>query len=59
MRRSLPPAAASREPRARRPTGITQWLTSADEAARERTLDAVWKMQKLDIATLERAHQGW
>jgi predicted 3-demethylubiquinone-9 3-methyltransferase (glyoxalase superfamily) len=40
------------------PREIARWLTVPDEAANERMLAALWKMQKIDIATLRRAFAG-
>jgi predicted 3-demethylubiquinone-9 3-methyltransferase (glyoxalase superfamily) len=40
------------------PTAITEWMASPDPAARDRVLQAVWQMKKLDISVLERAHDG-
>lgn len=40
------------------PAHFAKWLTGADRAASERTLQAVWQMKKIDIAALERAHRG-
>ena len=40
------------------PRDITRWLTATDQAASERMLAALWKMQKIDIAALRRAFAG-
>jgi predicted 3-demethylubiquinone-9 3-methyltransferase (glyoxalase superfamily) len=40
------------------PANIATWVAGADRAASERTLEAIWKMKKIDIAALERAHRG-
>ncbi len=40
------------------PSNLAQMLTDPDRAKSKRTLDAMLKMRKLDIATLEKAHAG-
>ena len=40
------------------PAALEAMLTDADEARRNRVLQAVWSMIKLDIAQLEKAYQG-
>jgi predicted 3-demethylubiquinone-9 3-methyltransferase (glyoxalase superfamily) len=40
------------------PQQIAQWMTTSDPAAKDRALQAMLTMDKLDIATLERALQG-
>jgi predicted 3-demethylubiquinone-9 3-methyltransferase (glyoxalase superfamily) len=40
------------------PTAITEWMTSKDEAARDRGFEAIMQMKKLDIAALQRAFDG-
>jgi predicted 3-demethylubiquinone-9 3-methyltransferase (glyoxalase superfamily) len=40
------------------PSSIAEWLTSQDTAARDRAFQAVMKMGKLDIATIQAAFAG-
>jgi len=40
------------------PEVVTAWLTSDDEAARERVFHALVPMHRLDVAALERAYRG-
>jgi predicted 3-demethylubiquinone-9 3-methyltransferase (glyoxalase superfamily) len=40
------------------PKQMSGWMASKDIAARDRAFAAMMKMQKLDIATLERAYRG-
>ena len=40
------------------PRRLTELMTTGDHAARRRVAEAMLKMVKLDIATLEAAHQG-
>jgi predicted 3-demethylubiquinone-9 3-methyltransferase (glyoxalase superfamily) len=40
------------------PQQIAQWMTASDPAAKDRAFQAMLTMDKLDIATLERALQG-
>ena len=40
------------------PTGMSAWMASGDEAARDRAFAAMLKMGRLDIAALERAYRG-
>jgi predicted 3-demethylubiquinone-9 3-methyltransferase (glyoxalase superfamily) len=40
------------------PSRIWDWLNGEDPARVQRVTSAVWKMQKLDLATLERAAEG-
>lgn len=40
------------------PARITEWITTADKAARDRVFEAILRMEKLEIATLERAFEG-
>ncbi|WP_303983750.1 VOC family protein [Dongia mobilis] len=40
------------------PAALEAMLSDPDEAARNRVLQAVWSMIKLDIAQLEKAYQG-
>jgi predicted 3-demethylubiquinone-9 3-methyltransferase (glyoxalase superfamily) len=39
------------------PSKIGEWLSSPDKEKRERVMNAVWSMVKLDIPTLERAYE--
>ena len=40
------------------PTQLADWIADSDRAKAERTMDALMKMKKLDIAALEKAHDG-
>ncbi len=40
------------------PSHIAEWMTSKDAAARDRAFDAVMRMKKLDIATIQAAFDG-
>lgn len=40
------------------PKGLARWLTSGEEAARDRVFNALMGMRKLDVAALEAAHRG-
>jgi predicted 3-demethylubiquinone-9 3-methyltransferase (glyoxalase superfamily) len=40
------------------PSQIWEWLTGDDPAKVKRVTGAVWQMEKLDPATLERAASG-
>lgn len=40
------------------PSRMTEWMTSEDAAARDRTFQAMLSMQKLDVATLQAAFEG-
>jgi predicted 3-demethylubiquinone-9 3-methyltransferase (glyoxalase superfamily) len=40
------------------PSGISEWMTSKNAAARDRAFSAMLKMQKLDIAALRAAFEG-
>jgi len=40
------------------PAALDEWMHAADAARAKRVADALMKMVKLDIATLEKAHRG-
>ena len=40
------------------PSALDAWMSSGDSAATGRVLQALWGMEKLDLATLERAFRG-
>jgi predicted 3-demethylubiquinone-9 3-methyltransferase (glyoxalase superfamily) len=40
------------------PSSIEELISEEDPARKDRVLKAVWQMQKLDIATLEKAYRG-
>jgi predicted 3-demethylubiquinone-9 3-methyltransferase (glyoxalase superfamily) len=40
------------------PSAMTEWMTGADQAARDRVFRAMLPMKKLDLAALRRAHDG-
>ena len=40
------------------PSSIEELISEEDPARKDRVLKAVWQMQKLDIATLEKAYDG-
>lgn len=40
------------------PSSLRALMSSADEPARDRMLDALYTMKKLDVAALQRAHDG-
>jgi predicted 3-demethylubiquinone-9 3-methyltransferase (glyoxalase superfamily) len=40
------------------PAAVAGWMTSEDEAARERVFQALMPMRRLDVAALERAFRG-
>lgn len=40
------------------PTQMNEWMTASDQAKSQRVMQALMQMQKLDIATLERAFRG-
>ena len=40
------------------PSSIEELISEEDPARKDKVLKAVWQMQKLDIATLEKAYRG-
>ncbi|MCM2373640.1 VOC family protein [Aporhodopirellula aestuarii] len=40
------------------PTEVQQWLASDDPVALQRMFEALWKMTKMDVATLQKAFDG-
>lgn len=40
------------------PRSTLQWIASSDSKANDRALNAIWRMKKIDIAAIERAHSG-
>jgi predicted 3-demethylubiquinone-9 3-methyltransferase (glyoxalase superfamily) len=40
------------------PEAVTGWLTSGDEAGRDRVFQALMPMKRIDVATLERAYRS-
>lgn len=40
------------------PKQLAEWVTDPDRAKADRTMAAVFKMKKLDVAELQRAHDG-